>query len=107
MGQQEEQGFKARATPDESFRTRETEDEDVEGHGIGRAPEGFKARATEDEGYRARATEDEDVEGHSMLPIDVGSARHLANAREHEIRRQLERHELEAEGRRPHNKQTR
>ena len=59
------------------------------------------------EGYRSKATPEDDVEGHSMLPMDVGSARHLANARESEIRRHLERHDYETEAaRRPHNKQT-
>jgi|SwirhisoilCB2_FD_contig_31_6420219_length_305_multi_5_in_0_out_0_2 hypothetical protein len=46
--------------------------------------------------------EDDDVEGHSMLPTDPSMARHLANAREHEIREHLKRHDLEAEARRPH-----
>jgi hypothetical protein len=55
----------------------------------------------EENGGLPRAAED-DVEGHSMLPIDPNMARHLANARESEIRAHLKRHDLEAEARRPH-----
>jgi hypothetical protein len=75
--------------------------------GYGSSPkEGFGSSPKEGYGQAPKATEDDDVEGHSMLPIDVGSARHLANARESEIRRHLERHDYETEARRPHNKQT-
>lgn len=49
--------------------------------------------------------DEEDVEGHGMLPIDPASARHLAGAREAEIRRHLQKHELETEARRPHKRE--
>ncbi len=49
--------------------------------------------------------DEEDVEGHGMLPIDPSSARHLANAREADIRRHLQKHELETEARRPHKRE--
>jgi hypothetical protein len=49
--------------------------------------------------------DDEDVEGHGMLPIDPSSARHLAGAREAEIRRSLQKHDLEMEARRPHKRE--
>lgn len=48
--------------------------------------------------------EDEDVEGHMMLPIDPSSARTIAGARESEIRRSLQKHDLEAD-RRPHKRE--
>lgn len=56
------------------------------------------------DGFQLRNTaeDEDDVEGHSMLPTDPSMARHLANAREHEIREHLKRHDLEAEARRPH-----
>jgi hypothetical protein len=47
---------------------------------------------------------DEDVEGHSMMPIDPSSARHLARAREQEIRQHLSKHDLERDAR-PHKKE--
>ena len=49
--------------------------------------------------------DEEDVEGHGMLPIDPASARHLAGAREADIRRHLQKHDLETEARRPHKKE--
>jgi hypothetical protein len=49
-------------------------------------------------------TEDEDVEGHMMLPSDPSSARAIAGARESEIRRSLQKHDLEAD-RRPHKRE--
>jgi hypothetical protein len=49
--------------------------------------------------------DEDDVEGHGMLPIDPSSARHLAGAREADIRRHLQRHDLEVEARRPHKKE--
>lgn len=58
-------------------------------------------RPPEPEATPSESTED-DVEGHTMLPLDTGSARALAGAREQEIRRHLRRHDLEAESRRPH-----
>jgi hypothetical protein len=47
---------------------------------------------------------DEDVEGHSMMPIDPSSARHLAAAREREIRQHLSKHDMERDAR-PHKKE--
>jgi hypothetical protein len=49
--------------------------------------------------------DEDDVEGHGMLPIDPSSARHLAGAREAEIRRHLQKHDLEVEARRPHKRE--
>lgn len=49
--------------------------------------------------------DEDDVEGHGMLPIDPSSARHLAGAREAEIRRNLQRHDLEMDARRPHKRE--
>ena len=43
---------------------------------------------------------EEDVEGHSMLH-DPTIGRQLARSREQEIQRNLKRHELETEARRP------
>lgn len=55
---------------------------------------------------QARVDGDEDdVEGHGMLPIDPSSARHLAGAREADIRRNLQKHDLEVEARRPHKRE--
>ncbi len=49
-----------------------------------------------------RVAEDEDdVEGHNMMPLDPSSARHLAGAREREIRSDLARRQREHEAR-PH-----
>lgn len=63
-----------------------------------------KKQGDEPEGIvQRRIEEDDDVEGHSML-IDPSSARHLARAREQEIRRHLEKHELEQEAR-PHKRE--
>lgn len=50
---------------------------------------------------RRVADDEDDVEGHSMLPIDPSSARHLANARERDIRSDLSRRQRESEAR-PH-----
>jgi hypothetical protein len=56
-----------------------------------------KSKKTSPDG---RTEDEDDVEGHSM--IDPNMARHLANARESEIRAHLKRHDLEVEARRPH-----
>jgi hypothetical protein len=67
---------------------------------------GSKARGMEPDDLTKTATvdpvDDDDVEGHGMLPLDPASARHIAGAREAEIRRHLQRHDLESEARRPH-----
>lgn len=63
-----------------------------------------KAVEPDDNQPRLEGDED-DVEGHGMLPIDPSSARHLAGAREAEIRRNLQRHDLEMDARRPHKRE--
>ncbi len=90
---------------EESFKTRETED-DVEGHTFhprakeDESPSGFKSRAldADDLGSEPAIGED-DVEGHSMLP-NPGMARQLQQAREREIQQHLKRHEFEQDLRR-------
>jgi len=58
-----------------------------------------------DDMNKPRIEEEDDVEGHGMLPMDPASARHLAGAREAEIRRSLQKHDLEMETRRPHKRE--
>ena len=58
-----------------------------------------------DDMSKTRVEAEDDVEGHGMLPIDPSSARHLAVAREAEIRRSLQKHDLEMEARRPHKRE--
>jgi hypothetical protein len=68
---------------------------------------GKQPKAPEPDDLKKRDLEgdEEDVEGHGMLPIDPSSARHLAGAREAEIRRSLQKHDLEMESRRPHKRE--
>lgn len=54
-----------------------------------------------DDAARRVADDEDDVEGHSMMPLDPASARHLANARERDIRNDLARRQREHEAR-PH-----
>jgi hypothetical protein len=101
--------------PQESFGSPQaTGEDDVEGHGSSHPQESYGGSSPQYGGSSPQfggsspqATGEDDVEGHSMLPMDVGSARQLANARESDIRRHLERHDYENDAKRPHNKQTR
>jgi hypothetical protein len=64
-----------------------------------------RALEPDDLNQRRLEGDEDDVEGHGMLPIDPSSARHLAGAREAEIRRHLQKHEFETEARRPHKRE--
>jgi hypothetical protein len=54
-----------------------------------------------DDAARRVSDDEDDVEGHNMIPLDPGSARHLASARERDIRSDLARRQREHEAR-PH-----
>jgi len=66
-----------------------------------REPEGIsRPKGPEDLTRRGPDTADDDTEGHIMLPNDT-LARHAAQSREQEIRRNLQQRELKSEARRP------
>ncbi|HYM84086.1 MAG TPA: hypothetical protein VEY67_08050 [Candidatus Dormibacteraeota bacterium] len=114
MGQKPREGFTSHGREGFTGHAKASDEDDVEGDGshgregfTSQGREGFTSHGREGFTGHAKASEEDDVEGHSMLPMDVGSARQLAGARESEIRRHLQRHDFEEEGKRPHNKQGR
>jgi hypothetical protein len=67
---------------------------------------GSDTKGATPDGSHPKATDEDDVEGHNYGQ-NVMVSRSSQQSREHEIQRKLRQHELEAQSRRPHTKDSR